>query len=59
MTNDNPNNETLLIHGFSGSVLIWQPLINSEKFKGSISITQFLNVIDWQYILLERHPSMK
>ena len=52
MTNDNNNDEILVKHGLSGSVLECQPWINSEKLKGRISRTQFLNVIDLQHMLL-------
>ena len=52
MTNNIGNNETLVIHGLSGVVLKCQLQMNSEKLKRRISITQFLNVIDLQYVLL-------
>ena len=52
MTNDNGNNETLVIHGLSGSVLKCQLRINSELLKIRITITRFLNVIGLEYMLL-------
>ena len=52
MTNDIVNNDTLVIHGLSGLVLKCQLRMNSEKLKKRISITQFLNVLYLQYVLL-------
>ena len=51
MTNNIGNNETLVIHGLSGLVLKFLRM-NSEKLRRGISITQFLNVIDLQYMPL-------
>ena len=57
MTNDISNNETLVIPGLSGLVLKCQLRMNSEKLKRRISIIQFVNVIDLQYILLNMRSS--